>query len=77
MLGSGEMEDRGGQGLHVAIIMDGNGRWANWRGLHARGGATAQDSARRRRIVERADEIGIRCLTPLRILFGQLAPAGL
>ena len=56
------MEDRGGQGLHVAIIMDGNGRWANRRGLPRAAGHRAGLSAARR-IVERADEIGIRCLT--------------
>jgi len=49
-------------GLHVAIIMDGNGRWAARQGLprvagHRVGVLTA------RRIVEHADEIGIRCLT--------------
>ncbi|MBB5064524.1 di-trans,poly-cis-decaprenylcistransferase [Granulicella mallensis] len=49
-------------GLHVAIIMDGNGRWATQRGLpriagHRAGGAAA------RRVVEHALEMGIRCLT--------------
>ena len=48
--------------LHVAIIMDGNGRWARRRGLprvagHRAGLATA------RRIVEHASDSGIRCLT--------------
>src|SRR6059036_3687213 len=47
---------------HVAIIMDGNGRWATRRGLprvagHRAGVATV------RRIVEHAPDIGIRCLT--------------
>jgi undecaprenyl diphosphate synthase len=50
------------EGLHVAIIMDGNGRWAAQRGLprvagHRAGGIAA------RRTVERALEIGIRHLT--------------
>lgn len=51
-----------GQGLHVAIIMDGNGRWATRLGLpriagHRAGLGTA------RRIVEHASDVGIRCLT--------------
>ena len=48
--------------LHVAIIMDGNGRWAERRGLPRtaghRVGATAV-----RRIVEAAPAQGIRALT--------------
>jgi undecaprenyl diphosphate synthase len=49
-------------GLHVAIIMDGNGRWATERGLprvagHRAGGAAA------RRVVEHALGAGVRCLT--------------
>jgi undecaprenyl diphosphate synthase len=48
--------------LHVAIIMDGNGRWAMQRGLpritgHRAGGAAAQ------RVVEHALELGIKQLT--------------
>jgi undecaprenyl diphosphate synthase len=51
-----------GKGLHVAIIMDGNGRWATRHGLprvagHRAGVATA------RRIVECALESKIDCLT--------------
>jgi undecaprenyl diphosphate synthase len=47
---------------HVAIIMDGNGRWARQRGLpraegHARGGENLL------RIIEAAGEIGIKYLT--------------
>ncbi|HKX07932.1 MAG TPA: undecaprenyl diphosphate synthase family protein, partial [Stellaceae bacterium] len=50
---------------HVAIIMDGNGRWAQARGLpriagHRRGGDAV------RRTVRAAGELGIRYLT----LFG-------
>ena len=50
---------------HVAIIMDGNGRWAQARGLpriagHRRGGEAV------RRAVTAAGELGIRYLT----LFG-------
>ena len=49
-------------GLHVAIIMDGNGRWAVARGLpraagHRRGAETV------RTIVEAAPDLGIRTLT--------------
>lgn len=48
--------------FHVAIIMDGNGRWAERRGLpriagHRAGAAAAQ------RVVEHALELGIRSLT--------------
>jgi undecaprenyl diphosphate synthase len=49
-------------GLHVAIIMDGNGRWATRRGLPRIAGHRAGVTALRR-IVERAPDVGIRCLT--------------
>lgn len=47
---------------HIAIIMDGNGRWARQRGLpriegHRRGVETV------RTIVEAAQKLGVRCLT--------------
>jgi undecaprenyl diphosphate synthase len=48
--------------LHVAIIMDGNGRWAGRRGLPRVAGHRAGIAAVRR-IVERAPDIGIGCLT--------------
>jgi undecaprenyl diphosphate synthase len=56
------MRAKEGKGLHVAIIMDGNGRWATRRGLprvagHRAGVATV------RRIVECALESKIDCLT--------------
>ncbi len=56
------MRGKEGKGLHVAIIMDGNGRWATRRGLprvagHRAGVATA------RRIVECALDLEIGCLT--------------
>jgi undecaprenyl diphosphate synthase len=49
-------------GLHVAIISDGNGRWATTRGLprsagHRAGAETA------RRIIEAAPRLGIHTLT--------------
>jgi undecaprenyl diphosphate synthase len=52
----------GDNGLHVAIIMDGNGRWASARGLprvagHRRGAQAV------RRAVEAAPSLGIRTLT--------------
>ena len=50
------------EGLHVAIIMDGNGRWATRRGLPRVAGHRAGLSAARR-IVEHAPDIGIACLT--------------
>lgn len=56
------MQNTKHSGLHVAIIMDGNGRWANARGLprvagHRAGVATV------RRIVERAVDLDIARLT--------------
>src|SRR5579871_3302664 len=57
-----EGPDRGGAPLHVAIIMDGNGRWAAARGLprvegHRRGVEAL------RHVVRAAGELGIRYLT--------------
>ncbi len=49
-------------GLHVAIIMDGNGRWAARRNLPRVAGHRAGVAAVRR-IVEHAPDVGIRCLT--------------
>jgi undecaprenyl diphosphate synthase len=56
------MHNQSRTGLHVAIIMDGNGRWATRRGLprvagHRAGVSTVRD------IVEHAPEFGISCLT--------------
>jgi undecaprenyl diphosphate synthase len=48
--------------LHVAIIMDGNGRWASRRGLPRVAGHRAGVAAVRR-TVERAPDVGIGCLT--------------
>jgi len=54
--------DPGEAGLHVAIIMDGNGRWANARGLPRIAGHRAgADSVRR--TVEAAPSLGISVLT--------------
>jgi undecaprenyl diphosphate synthase len=50
------------EGLHVAIIMDGNGRWATRRGLPRVAGHRAGVAAVRR-IVEHAPDLGIRRLT--------------
>jgi undecaprenyl diphosphate synthase len=50
------------QGLHVAIIMDGNGRWAQRRGLKRTAGHRA-GVATVRRIVEHALERNVRRLT--------------
>jgi len=56
------MQSNNLEGLHVAIIMDGNGRWATRRGLpriaEHRAGVNAL-----RRVVERAPDVGIRFLT--------------
>src|SRR6202453_1299494 len=56
------MQNQKLKGLHVAIIMDGNGRWATRRGLPRVAGHRAGVAALRR-VVERADEVGIRRLT--------------
>ncbi len=48
--------------LHVAIIMDGNGRWATARGLPRAAGHRAGIAAVRR-TVEHAADLGVRCLT--------------
>lgn len=57
-----EIADSPSSGLHVAIISDGNGRWATSRGLprsagHRAGAETA------RRIIEAAPRLGIHTLT--------------
>src|SRR3954447_3136166 len=49
-------------GLHVAVIMDGNGRWANARGL-PRVAGHRQGARVVRRIVEAAPDVGIGTLT--------------
>ena len=50
------------EGLHVAIIMDGNGRWATRRGLPRVAGHRA-GAAAAKRIVACAPDLGIGCLT--------------
>lgn len=49
-------------GIHAAILMDGNGRWAEMRGLPRSAGHRAGAEAVRR-IVEAAPDVGIRTLT--------------
>jgi undecaprenyl diphosphate synthase len=56
------MSNTSQSGLHVAIIMDGNGRWATQRGLPRVSGHRAGVSAVRR-TVEHAPSLGIRTLT--------------
>jgi undecaprenyl diphosphate synthase len=56
------MDVRQGEGLHVAIIMDGNGRWAMRRGLPRIAGHRAGVAAVRR-VVEHALDVGIGRLT--------------
>src|SRR5450631_1326936 len=56
------MQEENREGLHVAIIMDGNGRWATQRGLPRIAGHRAGVAALRR-VVERAPDVGISCLT--------------
>ena len=49
-------------GLHVAMIMDGNGRWARQRGLPRAAGHRAGVTAVRR-VIEAAPRLGIRMVT--------------
>src|SRR5260370_13287136 len=56
------MQNEFSEGLHVAIIMDGNGRWATRRGLPRVAGHRAGLAAARR-IVEHAPDAGISHLT--------------
>ena len=56
------MQNENPRGLHVAIIMDGNGRWAMRRGQPRIAGHRAGVAALRR-VVERAPDVGIGCLT--------------
>lgn len=56
------MEREGGRGIHVAIIMDGNGRWAERRGLPRAAGHRAGVAAVRR-VVEHAVDTCISRLT--------------
>ena len=60
--------------IHVAVIMDGNGRWALRRGL-APLGRTPRGVDADRRVVEAAPELGHRDPDPLRLLLGQLGAA--
>jgi len=56
------MKNRSKERIHVAIIMDGNGRWASRRGLPRVAGHRAGVSSARR-AVEHAPDLGIGCLT--------------
>src|SRR6202045_3643780 len=56
------MSQRTSRGLHAAIIMDGNGRWATARGLPRIAGHRAGAEALRR-AVETAPDLGIGTLT--------------
>src|ERR1700728_4613885 len=56
------MQSEPRRGLHVAIIMDGNGRWATRRGLPRVAGHRAGISAVRR-VVERSLDLGIARMT--------------
>ena len=58
--------------LHVAIIMDGNGRWATRRGLPRSAGHRAGAEAVRR-VVEAAPELGVGDAHAVRVLLRQLA----
>ncbi|MBW8870463.1 MAG: di-trans,poly-cis-decaprenylcistransferase, partial [Acidobacteriales bacterium] len=56
------MKLREESGMHVGIIMDGNGRWATRQGLSRVAGHRAGVAAVRR-TVESAPELGVRVLT--------------
>jgi len=56
------MQSGSDKGLHVAIIMDGNGRWATRRGLPRVAGHRAGVVAARR-VVQHAPDVAIRWLT--------------
>src|SRR5580693_3164966 len=61
-LATARPESVSGSGLHVAIISDGNGRWATSRGLPRSAGHRAgAESARR--VIEAAPRLGIHTLT--------------
>jgi undecaprenyl diphosphate synthase len=49
-------------GLHLGVVMDGNGRWAQWRGLPRTAGHRAGARAVRR-VVEAAPALGVGTLT--------------
>jgi len=57
-----KLDIAGGAPTHVAIIMDGNGRWARTRGLPRAAGHRAGIQTVRR-IVEACDDLGIKVLT--------------
>lgn len=63
--GSSDFRDSGDMPRHVAIIMDGNGRWASGRGLPRTAGHR-QGAESARKATKAAAELGIRYLT----LFG-------
>ena len=58
---------------HVAIIMDGNGRWANKRGL-PRVAGHRQGAEAARRIVRLASEAGIEYIPVCFCLYGKYRP---
>lgn len=62
MQGRAGVQEGSAEGLHVAIIMDGNGRWAKQRGLPRALGHRAGVSALRR-TVEGAADLGVARLT--------------
>ncbi len=61
-MGQSTLQDSPAQGLHVAIIMDGNGRWAEARG-RGRTWGHREGAKVVRRIVEAAPSLGISTLT--------------
>ena len=70
-----EGPDRSGAPAHVAIIMDGNGRWAAARGLpRAEGHRRGVEALRR--VVRASHELGIRYLTIFSLLLGELVAPG-
>ena len=60
--GERKLSDRSGVPRHVAIIMDGNGRWAKARGL-PRVAGHRQGAEAARKVLRAAGEAGVECLT--------------
>ena len=62
--GAPQPDTTGGAGIprHVAIIMDGNGRWAKARGL-PRAAGHRQGAEAARKVLRAAGEAGVECLT--------------
>ena len=70
------VDRRGAVPRHVAIVMDGNGRWAQRQGLPRTEGHAAGEEALARHHLRRARRSGCKRADRLRVLDRELAPAG-